>query len=123
MTFSSTDNVSFVAMIRVIFAKIRKLYGSAHKQLAYMNKLHLAASVFLLVANLVLAQTKRLDLEQSLGLTSSLTKPINSVRGWADAQHYIEYDVQTGQTYQRSEEHTSELQSRENLVCRLLLEK
>src|SRR5690606_2219853 len=32
--------------------------------------------------------------------TSSLTKPINSVRGWADAQHYIEYDVQTGQTYQ-----------------------
>src|SRR5690606_36554068 len=26
-------------------------------------------------------------------------------------------------TYERSEEHTSELQSRENLVCRLLLEK
>src|SRR5690606_41318874 len=26
-------------------------------------------------------------------------------------------------TYDRSEEHTSELQSRENLVCRLLLEK
>src|SRR5690606_41976611 len=26
-------------------------------------------------------------------------------------------------THQRSEEHTSELQSRENLVCRLLLEK
>src|SRR5690606_41460114 len=29
----------------------------------------------------------------------------------------------TGQTSLRSEEHTSELQSRENLVCRLLLEK
>src|SRR5690606_42108573 len=28
-----------------------------------------------------------------------------------------------GQVYARSEEHTSELQSRENLVCRLLLEK
>src|SRR5690606_41338170 len=28
-----------------------------------------------------------------------------------------------GQTAERSEEHTSELQSRENLVCRLLLEK
>src|SRR5690606_40075116 len=28
-----------------------------------------------------------------------------------------------GQAYNRSEEHTSELQSRENLVCRLLLEK
>src|SRR5690606_41004523 len=38
-------------------------------------------------------------------------------------------DPDTGQTVaqgfinQRSEEHTSELQSRENLVCRLLLEK
>src|SRR5690606_41126122 len=30
--------------------------------------------------------------------------------------------VETSET-QRSEEHTSELQSRENLVCRLLLEK
>src|SRR5690606_42053178 len=29
----------------------------------------------------------------------------------------------TGRTRRRSEEHTSELQSRENLVCRLLLEK
>src|SRR5215475_15183031 len=31
--------------------------------------------------------------------------------------------VRTWQHYPRSEEHTSELQSRENLVCRLLLEK
>src|SRR5690606_40240758 len=29
----------------------------------------------------------------------------------------------TGGDFMRSEEHTSELQSRENLVCRLLLEK
>src|SRR5690606_39504536 len=32
---------------------------------------------------------------------------------------YVEFDIKN----QRSEEHTSELQSRENLVCRLLLEK
>src|SRR5690606_40818450 len=31
--------------------------------------------------------------------------------------------IRGGQTKYRSEEHTSELQSRENLVCRLLLEK
>src|SRR5690606_40770415 len=31
--------------------------------------------------------------------------------------------VGAGRADQRSEEHTSELQSRENLVCRLLLEK
>src|SRR5690606_15294374 len=36
--------------------------------------------------------------------------------GTADAVHIVFLDV-------RSEEHTSELQSRENLVCRLLLEK
>src|SRR5436309_16066887 len=32
-------------------------------------------------------------------------------------------DSRGGSTTSRSEEHTSELQSRENLVCRLLLEK
>src|SRR5690606_13012539 len=32
-------------------------------------------------------------------------------------------DFYRGLAYERSEEHTSELQSRENLVCRLLLEK
>src|SRR5690606_35968604 len=33
------------------------------------------------------------------------------------------YISNSGKTFIRSEEHTSELQSRENLVCRLLLEK
>src|SRR5690606_40055953 len=37
---------------------------------------------------------------------------------WANAGKSIRYQVRG-----RSEEHTSELQSRENLVCRLLLEK
>src|SRR5690606_41677817 len=32
-------------------------------------------------------------------------------------------DEEVGSRHDRSEEHTSELQSRENLVCRLLLEK
>src|SRR5690554_7443383 len=33
------------------------------------------------------------------------------------------YALKTGESYCRSEEHTSELQSRPHLVCRLLLEK
>src|SRR5690606_41690161 len=37
--------------------------------------------------------------------------------------HHPGQDVGERQEEQRSEEHTSELQSRENLVCRLLLEK
>src|SRR5690625_6228761 len=35
----------------------------------------------------------------------------------------IEGDEELAQLYRRSEEHTSELQSRGHLVCRLLLEK
>src|SRR5690606_40129948 len=42
----------------------------------------------------------------------------------ASRQVYLEDRINQGNPeYLRSEEHTSELQSRENLVCRLLLEK
>src|SRR5690606_6192463 len=41
--------------------------------------------------------------------------------GWADRFHDVMRKKKAEQ--KRSEEHTSELQSRENLVCRLLLEK
>src|SRR5207302_7373667 len=42
----------------------------------------------------------------------------------ADVQLALErWLADTGADVERSEEHTSELQSRENLVCRLLLEK
>src|SRR5690606_41073424 len=36
---------------------------------------------------------------------------------------HVAYNLVNPRTLKRSEEHTSELQSRENLVCRLLLEK
>src|SRR5690606_42054216 len=35
----------------------------------------------------------------------------------------VDLEITAGRDLARSEEHTSELQSRENLVCRLLLEK
>src|SRR5690606_41991996 len=40
-----------------------------------------------------------------------------------EAQAAIELEALADGVHARSEEHTSELQSRENLVCRLLLEK
>src|SRR5690606_40452046 len=49
--------------------------------------------------------------------------------GWPTGNYRVEilYDGEVVQTrdfeVRKSEEHTSELQSRENLVCRLLLEK
>src|SRR2546430_6633280 len=38
-------------------------------------------------------------------------------------KHIFAVDARTGELRWRSEEHTSELQSQSNLVCRLLLEK
>src|SRR5579883_3575801 len=48
---------------------------------------------------------------------SELRTPMNGVVGMTELL------ARTPQSATRSEEHTSELQSRENLVCRLLLEK
>src|SRR5690606_42081339 len=45
-------------------------------------------------------------------------------QGWLSAdRHYLDRMLANLVDNARSEEHTSELQSRENLVCRLLLEK
>lgn len=65
-----------------------------------MQKRLYFAVVSLLLVWQAEAQTKRLDLEQSLGLKPSLTKPINPIQGWADAEHYIEIDQSEGQQYQ-----------------------
>src|SRR3712207_8800445 len=46
---------------------------------------------------------------------------LRDVEGWSAAE--VCNILQLSETNQRSEEHTSELQSRQYLVCRLLLEK
>lgn len=46
------------------------------------------------------AQTKRLNLQQSLGSELSLTHSIPTIRGWTDANHYIEFDPVTRQSNQ-----------------------
>src|SRR5690606_41879975 len=55
-----------------------------------------------------------------LSAMSSVEKPILAPEQVAGVQHmWAQDNIENF----RSEEHTSELQSRENLVCRLLLEK
>src|SRR2546429_2477055 len=44
-------------------------------------------------------------------------------RRWVDQYNFYVQDSHWGRMFVRSEEHTSELQSRLHLVCRLLLEK
>src|SRR5438874_7368128 len=48
---------------------------------------------------------------------------INNVRGWWSGEITGRTDKLGAEFTYRSEEHTSELQSRRDLVCRLLLEK
>src|SRR5206468_4819496 len=54
----------------------------------------------------------------SPGVASGATRPIESVANTDCSRHSC-----SRHGMQRSEEHTSELQSRSDLVCRLLLEK
>src|SRR5690606_39688323 len=63
---------------------------------------------------------------------SFVNKAIERIKGNVEGNYEIEikpfyegneYYMFLYEIYRRSEEHTSELQSRENLVCRLLLEK
>src|SRR5690606_41982757 len=76
-----------------------------------------------------------IDVAEETGLISSLGRFVldracASLAEWLStkafpADFYVSVNVSPKEFYSRdrSEEHTSELQSRENLVCRLLLEK
>lgn len=52
------------------------------------------AFMSLLSAQEALAQTKRLDPQQVSGQKPSLTKAIPAIQGWADENHFIEFNVQ-----------------------------
>src|SRR5690606_40397313 len=58
-----------------------------------------------------------------LGMAFGSGAMTNTIRGLRDADCILITGSNTAESHPRSEEHTSELQSRENLVCRLLLEK
>src|SRR2546430_12476958 len=73
---------------------------------------------------------------RSIFLDETLAEPHNSLAyimyaenwDWAGAEREYKRSIEVGPQYAiarhwRSEEHTSELQSQSNLVCRLLLEK
>src|SRR2546427_5322182 len=60
---------------------------------------------------------------RSLGEAERLGEPPRSLHGRRHHACRVVMPPSTGMTAPRSEEHTSELQSQSNLVCRLLLEK
>src|SRR5690606_42139042 len=54
---------------------------------------------------------------------SDVTGPLSSTSLYLAYAYHFQFNRKWMMSAGRSEEHTSELQSRENLVCRLLLEK
>src|SRR5690606_41556464 len=68
-----------------------------------------------------LDQLLRRDAEVQSTLQMLHELPFHPLRRECGAGHHAAFPA--GDDPSRSEEHTSELQSRENLVCRLLLEK
>src|SRR5438445_7464091 len=66
-----------------------------------------------------------LSLHDALPISSEATRRIPTSRKGARMPLKMadQYKAFIGLTFKRSEEHTSELQSRQYLVCRLLLEK
>src|SRR5690606_41031309 len=74
------------------------------------------ALIFVLIP-LVLSKTLKLDLEKDTTIAT-----VRSIIQLFIVGYILKFVFST-ESYLRSEEHTSELQSRENIVCRLLLEK
>src|SRR2546421_7676971 len=71
-----------------------------------------------------------LSLHDALPISAVLKPGTKLVREWHGRAHTVmvaedgfEFDGKRYRSLTRSEEHTSELQSRSDLVCRLLLEK
>src|SRR5690606_41257400 len=74
----------------------------------------------------ILVASFRATLEEVRGADLLLHVVDASHPGWEEQMRVVDEvlaEVGVGELPLRSEEHTSELQSRENLVCRLLLEK
>src|ERR1041385_5219946 len=69
---------------------------------------------------------RTMEMFEAFGFAERVTKEacwINETSFWKPDEKKREHIVRSGWVQDRSEEHTSELQSRLHLVCRLLLEK
>lgn len=64
-----------------------------------MRKIILSSLFGLLLLSTAQGQTKSLSFPQAWGREYSVAKPINRIKGWADANHYIEADANDGRDY------------------------
>src|SRR5690606_41079441 len=113
---------SYTTIPSIILFQIRRMASMA-KNACGMVSLLLAESSKVLSNHCVEATIAELD---DKDITNFANAPILSERIGLSLYAIAEEPIwffSKGSSISRSEEHTSELQSRENLVCRLLLEK
>lgn len=60
---------------------------------------NLAIVGLLFVSSQSLAQQRRLTFDEAWGRSSTITQPINGYTGWADNEHYLEYNRSENRTY------------------------
>src|SRR5690606_40286289 len=93
-------------------------YNNAHVQIIIINVvIFLALAVLKVFSFIFQAEGFFLLLHHNIAIPASFSDFLS--RPWTIVTYAFVHDL----SGIRSEEHTSELQSRENLVCRLLLEK
>src|SRR2546430_7496995 len=87
---------------------------------------HILYFIFFFFNDTATTEIYTLSLHDALPIFDSPTPRQGARRVWTDSRGMIwvsEWNAGQVGRYDRSEEHTSELQSQSNLVCRLLLEK
>src|SRR5690606_19857885 len=117
---------------RRLRGRIREIAAAADPQArTFAARVALDADV---ADEVALGQSARVHVRQEGVGAGALTVPLTALQPGPSGGHAVWVvepasatlrlaPVEPGRLGQRSEEHTSELQSRENLVCRLLLEK
>src|SRR5690606_40122358 len=104
------------------------LYVDCRQNDPVRSNQHLALPVWWLKLSLrknyhIAMKMHRLKLQYAPDCSSQYSRFAPAHPAWSPEFHRHINARRVPQNWNRSEEHTSELQSRENLVCRLLLEK
>src|SRR3712207_5576300 len=106
------------------FRLMRAALDETSRELGRYVRLTNYASGLCMPEMAVLAGLERLDMMLNDSMYGILFRDINPIRTFVDQRFSRQIHARAGIIINtRSEEHTSELQSRQYLVCRLLLEK
>src|SRR5690554_7138973 len=87
------------------------------------TEISLPENTFEVIAHALVDETINIENRTEIKLLEKQSELLTLNKKATEAQGYPNLSLNANYGYLRSEEHTSELQSRPHLVCRLLLEK